>query len=73
MGVVCVYTLGLGSICQALWSNGVIIAVLSVKRNKLGGPTSIYSMPRQKYPNLPERSLSVFVALETETKCAVNC
>jgi len=72
MGVVCVYSLSLGSICQVLWSNGVIIAVLSVKRNKLGGPASIYSMPRQKYPNLPERSLGVFVALETETECAVN-
>ena len=72
MGVVYVYTLNLGSIRQVLWSNGVIIAVLSVKRNKLGGPASIYSMPRQKYPNLPGWSLSVFVALETETKCAVN-
>ena len=72
MGVVCVDTLGLGSICQVLWGNGVTIIVLSLERNKLGGPASICSMPCQKDPNLSEWSLCVFGTLETEPKCAVN-
>jgi hypothetical protein len=72
MGVVCVDTLGLGRICYILSSLGVTIVVLCMERNKLRGPASICSMPRQKYPNLLKRSLCVLSAFEPDPKCLVN-
>lgn len=68
MGIVRVDTLGLGKICYIFWSIGVIIVVLRMERNIFRGPTSIYSMPRQKHPNLFRWSLGVLRALEPKLK-----
>ena len=64
MGIVCVDALCLSKICYIFGCIGVIIVVLRMERNIFTGPKSIYSMPRQKYPNLFRRSLSVLRALE---------
>jgi hypothetical protein len=68
MGIVCVNTLGLGKICYVFGSIGVIIVIFRMERNIFRGPTSIYSMPRQKHPNLFRRSLGVLRALQPKPK-----
>lgn len=68
MGIVCIDTFGLGKIGYIFWSIGVVIVVLRTERNIFRGPTSIYSMPRQKYRNLFRRCLDVLRALEYKPK-----
>lgn len=68
MGIVSVDTFGLGEICYIFGSIWVIVVVLRMERNIFRRQTSIYSMPRQKHPNLFRRSLGVFRVLQLEPK-----